>query len=219
MPTRKPRRSRYNVQTPNRILDAAAGLFAERGYAGVALKDVAQAARVNGASVNYHFGDKRSLYRQVIERHLSNRERAVPLAEGTAPNMSAPQRLRAFIHSLMVQLLDDRVPSLMSRLMLREAIEPTAAFARAVDELPRRQLSILDGIIGEILGRPVRRTALRRMSLSVLGQCVYYRYGEKILRRTDPGLRYGKRTVEAIAEHIYQFSLSAIRGMKLHDRA
>jgi hypothetical protein len=51
------------------------------------------------------------------------------------------------------------------------------------------------------------------MSLSVLGQCVWYRYAENILRRTDPKLRYTNRRIESIAEHIYAFSLAGIRGM------
>jgi AcrR family transcriptional regulator len=49
-----------------RVVERA--LFAEHGYAAVALKDIVKAAKVNGASVNYHFGDKRNLYREVIER-------------------------------------------------------------------------------------------------------------------------------------------------------
>jgi AcrR family transcriptional regulator len=212
-------RSRYNVRTPNRILDVAARLFAERGYAGVALKDIVKAARVNGAAVNYHFGDKRNLYRKVIERGLRTREEAAPLESAAGAGLSAEERLHAFIHNLMIQLLDDSASSTMSRLMLREAIEPTAAFARTVDELPKRQLSILDTMVVELLRGERSHTRVRRISLSILGQCVYYRYAEKILRRTDPRLRYTRPVVHSIADHIYAFSLAAIRGMDIdHDR-
>jgi TetR/AcrR family transcriptional regulator, regulator of cefoperazone and chloramphenicol sensitivity len=209
--TKRAPRARYNVQTPARILDAAARLFEERGYAAVTLKDIVRAARVNGASVNYHFGDKRNLYRQVIERGLRNRERAAPL-DADRRQLPPAERLRRFIGALMAQLLDDSEPSRLSRLMLREAIEPSAAFARAVDELPKRQLRILDGIVGALAGRALGRVRVRRMSISVLGQCVYYRYADKILRRIEPRLRHSPRSVNAIAEHIYRFSLSAIMG-------
>jgi AcrR family transcriptional regulator len=205
-------RTRYNVRTPSRILDVAARLFEARGFAAVALKDIVKAAKVNGASVNYHFGDMRNLYREVIERGLQNREQTAPLEADE--RLPPAQRLRAFIRALMTQLLDESEPSRMSRLMLREAIEPTAAFTRAVDELPKRQLRILDGIVGELAGNGMAPARIRRMSISVLGQCVYYRYAEKVLRRTDPKLRYSPRTVSTIAEHIFEFSLSAIRGMK-----
>ena len=213
-------RNRYNVATPRRILDAAERLFAERGYGGVALKDVVRAARVNGAAVNYHFGDKRNLYRKVIERGLQSREQAAPLETAPQADLSADERLRVFIGNLMIQLLDDSASSKMSRLFLREAIEPTAAFARAVDELPKRQLSILDGIVGALMKGKAPRALVRRISLSILGQCVYYRYAENILRRTDPRLRYSRTSIHAIAGHIYAFSMAGIRGMQAnHDRA
>lgn len=205
-------RTRYNVDTPDQIMGAAARLFTERGYAGVELKDIVKAARVNGASVHYHFGDKRRLYNKVIEQGLRDREAAVPLEGEADTRLSAAERLHAFVHSLMTQLLDDTIPSPMSRLMLWEAIQPTAEFTRAVDALPRRQLHILDGIIATLAGRGASRSAVRRMSISVLGQCVYYRYAANILRRTDPKLRYTKRNVSAIAGHIYAFSLAGIKG-------
>jgi AcrR family transcriptional regulator len=210
-----PRRSRqrYNVDTPKRIMAAAARLFSERGYAGVELKDVAAAARVNSASLHYHFHDKRTLYARVIEQALQDREAAVPLEGEREGPQSAAERLRAFIRTLMMQLLDERVPSPMSRLMLWEAIQPTREFHRSVDALPRRQLRILDGIISEI-SRVAPRSAVRRMSLSVLGQCVYYRYGSNILRRTDPKLSFDKCGLEGIIEHIHRFSLGAIRSYK-----
>ncbi len=208
----RPARTRYAVRTPGRILDVAARLFEQRGYAAVTLKDIVKAAKVNGASVNYHYGDKRNLYRQVIERGLQNREQSAPLE--TDAGQPPAERLRGFIRALMTQLLDPSEPSRMSRLMLREAIEPTFAFARAVDELPKRQLRILDGIIGELAGPAVTGARIRRMSISVLGQCVYYRYAENMLRSIDPRLRYSPRTVAQIAEHIYEFSIFAIMGFK-----
>jgi AcrR family transcriptional regulator len=207
-------RKRYNVGTPGHIIDVAARLFAERGYAAVSLKDIVKAAGVNGASVNYHFGDKRNLYREVITHSLKTRDQAVSLEGAVDKRLPATDRLRSFIKALMTQLLDDTVPSVMSRLMLREAIEPTAEFARVVDELPKRQLRILDSIIRDLVSADLSRTVVRRMSICVLGQCVYFRYAEKILRRTDPRLRYSRRTVQSIAGHIYAFSLAAIKGIE-----
>lgn len=205
-------RTRYNVKTPHHILDVAAKLFAEHGYAAVTLKDIVKAAKVNVAAVNYHFGDKRNLYRNVLEQSLKNREQAAPLEKELERHSAPEDQLRCFIRALMIQLLDDSKPAIMSRLMLREAIEPTAAFARAVDQLPRRQLRILDGIIARMVPPGISRTVVRRMSLSVLGQCVYYRYAEKILKRTDPHLFHTKRGIGAIAAHIYRFSRAAIKS-------
>ena len=53
--------------TRRRILDQAAALFAERGFEKVTVREICRAARANVAAVNYHFGDKRSLYVAVVK--------------------------------------------------------------------------------------------------------------------------------------------------------
>jgi len=60
-----------------RLLDAAERLFAKRGYHGVSVRDITEAAKVDVALVNYHFGTKRALLTAVFERRAEviNRER------------------------------------------------------------------------------------------------------------------------------------------------
>jgi AcrR family transcriptional regulator len=60
-----------------RILDAAERLFAQRGFHGVSLRDIAQDARVDVALISYHLGGKRELFTAVFERRAGvlNRER------------------------------------------------------------------------------------------------------------------------------------------------
>ncbi len=48
-------------ETRARILDAAEALFAERGYYGVTMREIARMAHVDAALVNYHFGGKEDL--------------------------------------------------------------------------------------------------------------------------------------------------------------
>ena len=56
--------------TVTRILDTAEVLFAERGFAETSLRTITSKARVNLASVNYHFGSKKSLIQAVFTRYL-----------------------------------------------------------------------------------------------------------------------------------------------------
>jgi AcrR family transcriptional regulator len=58
------------VDTRERILCAAEALFMEQGYAATSLRVITAKARVNLAAVNYHFGSKQALIREVFERRL-----------------------------------------------------------------------------------------------------------------------------------------------------
>ena len=52
--------------TRERILKAAERLFADRGYEETSIRAIVAKARVNQAAINYHFGGKDGLYREVL---------------------------------------------------------------------------------------------------------------------------------------------------------
>ena len=56
-----------DLETRDRLLKAAEQLFAERGFKNVTVRDICRVARANVAAVNYHFGDKMGLYREVLQ--------------------------------------------------------------------------------------------------------------------------------------------------------
>jgi len=60
-------RATPDLETRDRVLKAAERLFAERGFKKVTVRDICRAARANVAAVNYHFGDKQGLYREVLQ--------------------------------------------------------------------------------------------------------------------------------------------------------
>lgn len=56
----------FEADTRERIIQAAEALFAEYGFDAVSMRDITTAARVNLASVNYHFGSKNALLAEVV---------------------------------------------------------------------------------------------------------------------------------------------------------
>jgi AcrR family transcriptional regulator len=63
--------------TKDRILDVAEQLFSGHGFGATSMRAITNAAGVNLAAVNYHFGSKDGLVRAIFERRLSpmNEER------------------------------------------------------------------------------------------------------------------------------------------------
>jgi AcrR family transcriptional regulator len=65
------------TDTRLRILDTAERLFTQQGFETTTLRQITGAAEVNLAAVNYHFGSKEALIREVFRRRLTwlNRQR------------------------------------------------------------------------------------------------------------------------------------------------
>lgn len=70
---RKPGRPKgsQSAQTRERILNAAEQLFADRGYDGASIRDVAAQAGLQVHSISYHFGPKDALFDAVVERRAA----------------------------------------------------------------------------------------------------------------------------------------------------
>jgi AcrR family transcriptional regulator len=59
---------RRRDMTRTALLDAAEAIFAERGYYGVGLEDIAQAAGFTKGAIYSNFGSRQKLFRAVLER-------------------------------------------------------------------------------------------------------------------------------------------------------
>ena len=58
------------LNTKLKILKVSHKLFADKGKNGVAVREIAKAAGVNVAAINYHFGNKDSLYAETIKSSM-----------------------------------------------------------------------------------------------------------------------------------------------------
>ena len=79
-----PRAPSKGERTAERILDAGEKLFAEHGYAGTTLRDVASAVGIRTPSLYNHFASKEALYAAVLERGIR------PLMDALAELVARP---------------------------------------------------------------------------------------------------------------------------------
>lgn len=89
-------------KTRSQIVEAAEKIFAEKGFRAMTLRAVTQAAGVNLAAVNYHFGSKTGLMRAVIQRRMEpiNAERLHLLEELIAEFSPDPVPLAPIFEAL-----------------------------------------------------------------------------------------------------------------------
>ena len=78
-----------------KILDASSAVFAEEGFSGARVDEIADRAGVNKAMLYYYVGNKRALYNAVLVRNFNRMDEA--LADGLAVGGSARDRLETII--------------------------------------------------------------------------------------------------------------------------
>ncbi len=97
--------------TLERILQAATLLFAERGFNGVTVRELAAAVNLNVATIHYHTGSKRDLYLRVIRRlYVQEHELVTEFArradEATVRDPASLRDLLVWLAESMVDMMD-----------------------------------------------------------------------------------------------------------------
>jgi AcrR family transcriptional regulator len=94
--------------TRDRILKTAERLFAERGFNGVSVRELASAASVNIASIGYHFRSKEGLLAEVYRRHcepmIEERLRGLAAAKLLAGGARLAAIIEAFVRPALQQV-------------------------------------------------------------------------------------------------------------------
>jgi TetR/AcrR family transcriptional regulator len=83
----------------NAIMEAAIALFAERGFHGTTMRDIAERAAVSQGLLHHHFGNKEGLWR-TAGRHLSDAFMAYVadvLKPDTPPAEAIPDAMRTYL--------------------------------------------------------------------------------------------------------------------------
>ena len=199
-----------------RLVEAAILCFAEKGFDGAGIREIAQRAHANSALVQYHFGGKTGLYAAAL-RHIFSRR---PVRVSSPPEDPGQPGARAeairIVGAMILALLEefmaastggelDRASLL---LVTRELQAPRADMAVLLLEHMRPYTDILQGCM-KILRPDLDWAAALDYTTSIFGQVVHLHNNLPLLRllRGEPDY---PGDLGAVARHITAFSLRGI---------
>jgi AcrR family transcriptional regulator len=113
-PVKKVRKSsRAGTDTRGKLLDAAERQFADDGYDGTSLRDIAERAKQHLALSTYHFGTKERLFEEVIQRRAVEMEtiRLAALDKIDLASLSQADAVRALIEAYALPMIKARYGS------------------------------------------------------------------------------------------------------------
>lgn len=137
-----PRRRMQADQTREAVLEAAIRLFAERGWVGTGVRDVARAAAVSVETVYATFGSKAHLLKSALEVAVVGDDAPVPLADRpvyTAIATGRTIRERVEATARMIATINERIYRLAGAIRQGATVDATLAAVRADLEGQRRR--------------------------------------------------------------------------------
>jgi len=192
-----------------RILEAAGEQFAAAGYAETTSKQIAAAAGVDVASINYHFGSRSGLYRAVLVEAHHQLISVDFIQQLAASDCTAEDKLRKFLESAVGAAMGDR--GWRTLVLSREMLSPSSHLdaLRRTDVFAKFQAVL--AILSEITAIPNGDPALLRCLVSVVAPCSLLRVAGQSLSRITEGMSDMPR--EALLEHLFQFSLGGLAAI------
>jgi AcrR family transcriptional regulator len=193
-----------------RLLEAAGEIFAEKGFKGATVREISDRAGVNLAAVNYYFRDKERLYIEAVKHAACSGMEDEHLA--WPPRTPPAVKLRDLIRFQLLKFQDPSRPEWLARLVMRELTQPSEACTELVREFIEPRSKILLGVLRELLPAHTPRWKLFLTAFSIVGQCHFYCSHKPIVRLLVGEEDHKRLDVDALAEHIAQFTLRALKA-------
>lgn len=195
-----------NLTSKNRILLEAERLFAEKGFDGVSVRDIAERAQVNAAMINYYFRNKDDLYLSIVENYLA--EFSEELEKVLGPETDPLWRLEKFI-DCYTDFMFAKVIS--AQLVLRAGLQNDAHIAHFTEKYFSQIIFKLEEIILDgIKSAQFAQLDSKLTAVSIMGMIVYFFGAAPILSRL-PGMEsYQEDYRQQLAQHIKDLCINGL---------
>jgi AcrR family transcriptional regulator len=151
-----------------KLVEAATQVFAERGFEGARVEQIADAADVSPGLLYRHFEGKQELYTEILQ--LANRELMAHLMQAAAPKLPTGERVRAGLDAFFTFVENHRQ---LWQLLMKDVLEPDIAEIR--ERTTRRSVEAVAALAAqdyEGVGDMPHQTELEGVAVLVVGAAV-----------------------------------------------
>jgi AcrR family transcriptional regulator len=184
-------------QARAKIMAAAEALFAEHGFAGVGIRQIASAAGTSGAMIHYYFGNKEKLYHAIIENAAATVRGLI--ADAITGTTSLEERLTRFVKAYAGYILGHRH---LARILLREML----AGGKHIMEIIPRYATTNYGMLRQAMAAGVRGGELRDIDVdlapvSLMGMIIVFQLIRPLIAIGLGKIQFDEHFIERLAAH------------------
>ena len=188
------------------LIEAAGELFAAHGFDGTSVRAICERAGANVAAINYHFGSKENLHREVllhVVRHCKEGEVTEYLdrAESCTDRAGFAELLTDLVRARFQRYFSPDEPPWHWQLMMRSLSEPSQALEEVVREFFIPEHEALKALV--MRARPdLGEEEAGFFAFSVTGEIVFYSFARIPMLMLLGKEEYDEPFVEAASGHV-----------------
>lgn len=193
-----------------RLLQEATRLFTERGFDAVTTREICAAAGLNPGAIHYHFGDKDSLYREVLRQPVHELSR---LLDGfDDPALSLAEALTRFLRPFLDAEACD------SRLYTREMLDPSPAFQALLMQDISPHFDAMAKLLARHIGVTQVDPAIQQLAYGLQAMAHDYSLSRPFMDVLTPGLLDGEQALDRICLRLVDWGCALVAYEREHRR-
>ena len=198
--------------TKQKLIKAAIKVFAEKGFRDATVRQICkQAGTANINAVNYYFGSKKQLYKQILALIFAEYEQQAP---EDFPDRSPEKQLQIYIATFCKILYGEgALDADTTAILVEEFTRPSPFLEEMVDTFNRPRVKRVLKIIKNLLGEKATDDMARDCLVSVSGQLLYYSFARPVFSRLFP-YYFTENSYEQWAAHVFKFTMGGIEAYK-----
>ena len=205
--------SRSTEATRAALIKSATAVFAEYGYDGGSVRLITQRAMANQAAVNYHFGGKDGLYREVLIAATRAFEENAFLDSEELDALSPDEALRRYLHQFLLPLVKrDRVSRYL-RIFAWESVRPSETFSAFIAQSPPRIFRLAERVVRRFLPEDASAETVTFATLWLAQQPMFFVREAERLAKPPFSLKFDEDALERLVDTLATLSLRGLAGV------
>jgi AcrR family transcriptional regulator len=196
------------AEARERLLLTALRLFAAKGFAKTSVREIAQAAGANVASIGYYFGDKAGIYRAAFVEPLGNL--SDDIAVWSDPALPLPEALAAFFRLYMHSMKQGDIARQCVRLHVREVLEPTGYWQQELERDVQRTQQALEAVLCRGLGLAAPDDDIRRLAFSLTGLSMHLHIAHDLVDAAHAPLLATAEAIDTWTARLLDYALAMV---------
>lgn len=197
--------------TKSKILEAAGQLIAQNGFAQTSSKQIAKAAEVDLAAINYHFDGRDGLYKALLieaHAHYIDEQYLINLVESSLP---PEEKLENFINAFVEKIKDNN--QWYSKVFIRELVSSSPQLYNFMENDGSRKFRLVCKVISQVSGLDENDPALLPCILSIIAPCLMLIIAGTNVPSPIQSITYMDKS--KLVKHLTKFALGGLQSIKL----